>query len=114
MCSSDLVFKIGMTRRLDPTERVYELSDASVPFNFDIHAMIFSDDAPGLEAALHRAFENRKINMVNHRREFFYATPEEIKSVIRQNFTKAFEFVDAPEAEQYRVSLKMKEMITQS
>lgn len=108
------VFKIGMTRRLDPTERVYELSDASVPFNFDIHAMIFSDDAPGLEAALHRAFENRKINMVNHRREFFYATPEEIKSVIRQNFTKAFEFVDAPEAEQYRVSLKMKEMITQS
>ena len=108
------VFKIGMTRRLKPYERIYELSDASVPFNFDVHAMIPTDDAPGLEAALHRAFENRKINMVNHRREFFYATPEEIKSVIRQNFTKAFEFVDAPEAEQYRVSLKMKEMITQS
>lgn len=105
------VYKIGMTRRLDPSERVYELSGASVPFNFDIHAMIFTDDAPGLEAALHRAFENRKINMVNHRREFFYATPEEIKSVIRQNFTKAFDFIDDPEAEQYRVSQKMKAMI---
>lgn len=108
------VYKIGMTRRLDPTERVYELSDASVPFNFDIHAMIFSDDAPALESALHRAFEDRKVNMVNHRREFFRATPEEIKSVIRQNFTKAFDFVDAPEAEQYRVTLKMKEMSQQS
>lgn len=105
------VYKIGMTRRLDPSERVYELSGASVPFNFDIHAMIFTDDAPGLEAALHRAFENRKINMVNHRREFFYATPEEIKSIIRQNFTKAFDFIDDPEAEQYRVSQKMKAMM---
>ena len=92
---------------------LYELSDASVPFNFDIHTIIFSDDAPGLEAALHRAFEDRKINMVNHRREFFYANPEENKTVIRQNFTKAFDFIDTPEAEQYRVSPKMKEMMIQ-
>lgn len=72
------VFKIGMTRRLDPQERIDELGDASVPFNFDVHAMIFSDDAPSLEAALHRAFENKKINMVNHRREFFNVTLDEI------------------------------------
>ena len=53
------IYKIGMTRRLDPQERVDELGDASVPFKFDVHAMIFSDDAPALEAALHRAFEDR-------------------------------------------------------
>lgn len=64
------VYKIGMTRRLDPMERVDELGDASVPFNFDVHAMIFSEDAPKLEAALHKAFEDRKLNMVNTRREF--------------------------------------------
>ena len=64
------VYKIGMTRRLDPMERVYELGDASVPFMFDVHAMIFSDDAPKLEAALHRAFADRRVNMVNNRREY--------------------------------------------
>ena len=73
------IYKIGMTRRLDPQDRVDELGDASVPFNFDVHAMIFSDDAPALEAALHRAFEDRKLNMVNQRREFFNVTLEEIK-----------------------------------
>ncbi len=104
------VFKIGMTRRLNPQERIDELSNASVPFNFDIHAMIFSDDAPKLEAALHRRFEDRKLNMVNLRREFFYASIEEIKEVIRENYTKAVDFIDIPEAEQYRVSLKMKEV----
>ena len=65
------IYKIGMTRRLEPTDRVDELGDASVPFTFDIHAMIFSDDAPALEAALHRAFDSKKVNMVNTRREFF-------------------------------------------
>ena len=65
------VYKSGMTRRLDPQDRIDELGDASVPFNFDVHAMIFSDDAPALESALHKAFENRKLNMVNTRREFF-------------------------------------------
>lgn len=102
------VYKIGMTRRLDPQERVDELGDASVPFNFDVHAMIFSDDAPALEAALHKAFENRKLNMVNKRREFFNVTLDEIKEVIRKNFDKTVEFVDVPDAEQYRVSQLIK------
>ena len=71
--------------------------------------MIFSDDAPALENALHKAFENRKVNMVNHRREFFNVTLDEIKDVIRQNYDKSVEFVDIPDAEQYRESLKMRQ-----
>lgn len=102
------IYKIGMTRRLDPQERIDELGDASVPFNFDVHAMIFSDDAPALESALHKAFENKKVNMVNHRREFFHVTLDEIKEVIKKNFDKTVEFVDVPDAEQYRISMKMR------
>lgn len=102
------VYKIGMTRRLDPMERVYELGDASVPYNFDVHAMIFCDDAPALEAALHRAFEAKKVNMINQRREFFKVTLDEIKAVIKKNYDKTVEFVDIPEAEQYRLSEKMR------
>lgn len=98
------IYKIGMTRRLEPTERVDELGDASVPFSFDIHAMIFSDDAPALEAALHRAFDSKKVNMVNTRREFFHVTLEEIEAVVRQNYDKTVEFVKVPRAEQYRES----------
>jgi hypothetical protein len=73
------VYKIGMTRRLDPHERVDELGDASVPFNYDIHAMIFTDDAPSLETALHNAFEKNKVNKINSRREFFNVSLDEIK-----------------------------------
>ncbi len=102
------VYKIGMTRRLDPQDRIDELGGASVPFNFDVHAMIFSDDAPALETALHKAFEDRKLNMVNQRREFFNVTLDEIKEVVKQNFDKTVEFFDVPDAEQYRVSMKMK------
>lgn len=102
------VYKIGMTRRLDPQDRIDELGDASVPFNFDVHAMIFSDDAPALEAALHKAFENRKLNMVNTRREFFNVTLDEIKEVVKKNFDKTVEFIDVPNAEQYRISQKIK------
>jgi len=105
------VYKIGMTRRLDPQERVDELGSASVPFNFDVHAMIFSDDAPALEAALHRAFANKKLNMVNQRREFFRVSLEEIKAVVKANFDKTVEFIDVPDAEQYRVSEKMRQSI---
>lgn len=82
------VYKIGMTRRLDPQDRIDELGDASVPFNFDVHAMIFSDDAPALEASLHKAFEDKKINMVNQRREFFNVTLDEIKEVVRKIMIK--------------------------
>lgn len=104
------VYKIGMTRRLDPQDRVDELGDASVPFNFDVHAMIFSDDAPKLEAALHNEFSDRKINMVNQRREFFRVTLDEIEEAVKKNFDKSVEFKKFADAEQYRQSLKMKEM----
>lgn len=103
------IYKIGMTRRLEPQERVDELGDASVPFNFDVHAMIFSDDAPGLEAALHNAFADRKLNYINQRREFFAVTLDEIKEVVKNNYDKTVEFVDIPPAEQYRESKKMRE-----
>ncbi len=103
------IYKIGMTRRLDPQERVYELSDASVPFNFDIHAMIFTEDAPGLETALHNAFESKKLNKINTRREFFAVSLDEIKAEVRNNFDKTVEWIDIPEAEQYRQSKLLSE-----
>lgn len=99
------IYKIGMTRRLDPMERIDELGDASVPFNFDVHAMIFTEDAPGLEAALHNAFADRKVNFVNPRREFFRVSLDEVKAVVRKNFDKTVEFVDDAPAEQYRQSI---------
>lgn len=104
------VYKIGMTRRLDPQERVDELGSASVPFKFDIHAMIFSENAPALETALHRAFENNKLNMINGRKEFFAVTLDEIKSVIHANHDKTVEFFEFPNAEQYRLSQKLREL----
>ena len=103
------VYKIGMTRRLDPMERIKELSDASVPFNFDVHALIFCDDAPKLEAALHREFEDRKLNIVNQRREFFRVSIAEIEEVVRKNYDKTVEFSETPDAEQFRTSEKMRE-----
>ena len=102
------VYKIGMTRRLEPMDRINELGDASVPFNFDVHALIFTDDAPKLEAALHNAFEHRKLNKVNPRREFFRVTLGEIKQVVRNNFDKTVEWVDVAQAEQYRQSMLIK------
>lgn len=102
------IYKIGMTRRLEPMDRIDELGSASVPFDFDVHAMIFTEDAPGLEAALHQAFSDRKVNFVNTRREFFNVTLDEIKTVIKANFDKSVEFVDIPPAEQYRESLLLK------
>jgi len=102
------VYKIGMTRRLEPMDRIDELGDASVPFDFDVHALIFTEDAPALEAALHHAFEDRKLNMVNTRREFFRVTLDEIKTVVKNNFDKTVEFVDVPPAEQYRQSELMR------
>lgn len=103
------VFKIGMTRRLNPEERIDELGDASVPFDFDVHAMIFTDDAPALETALHQAFEKKKLNMVNKRREFFHVSLDEIKEVVKNNFDKTVEFIDTPPADQYRQSKLLRE-----
>jgi hypothetical protein len=74
--------KIGMTRRLEPMDRVRELGDASVPFRFDVHALIFSEDAVGLETRLHNELADRKVNRVNTAREFFYATPAEVREVL--------------------------------
>lgn len=107
------VYKIGMTRRLDPIDRIDELSDASVPFDFDVHAMIFSDDAPKLEAALHKAFDSRKVNMVNQRREFFRVSLEEIEAVVRKNYDKTVDFQRIAPAEQYRITQKMLEQTAQ-
>ena len=104
----DNIYKIGMTRRLDPQDRVDELGDASVPFKFDVHAMIFSEDAPALEASLHKAFESKKVNMVNNRKEFFNVTLDEIEEVVKANYDKTVEFTRLPEAEQYRESEMMK------
>ena len=105
------VYKIGMTRRLNPQERVDELGNASVPFNFDVHAMIFSKDAPALETALHHAFDDRKVNMVNKRREFFNVTLDDIEKVVKENFDGSVEFIKTAAAEQYRETLKIKQGI---
>ena len=102
------VFKIGMTRRLDPLDRVRELGDASVPFQFDVHALIFSEDAPSLENAIHKSLEDKKVNMKNSRKEFFNVTIEEIEKIVKENFSKTVEFVYKPEAEQYNQSLLIK------
>lgn len=99
------VYKIGMTRRLNPQERIDELGDASVPFDFDVHALIFSEDAPKLESSLHHAFEKNKVNKVNTRREFFKVSLDEIKAEVRNNFDKTVEWIDIADAEQYRQSI---------
>jgi hypothetical protein len=79
------VFKIGMTRRLDPMDRVYELGDASVPFPFDVHMMIKCDDAPQLEKALHKVLHSKRVNRVNPRKEFFRVTIDEIVAAVREH-----------------------------
>jgi hypothetical protein len=78
------VYKIGLTRRVDPAERVRELSGASVPFPFDVHALLKSDDAPALETILHRRFVERQVNKVNRRKEFFRIGLNEIREVITE------------------------------
>lgn len=101
----DNVYKIGMTRRLEPLERVNELGNASVPFSFDVHAMIFADDAPKLESALHKAFEKYQMNKVNPRKEFFNVTLDEIAKVVKENHNKTVEFTKLAAAEEYRKSI---------
>lgn len=101
------IYKIGMTRRLDPTDRIDELGDASVPFLFDVHALVFSDNAPSLEAKLHERFAAGRLNKVNGRKEFFRADISEIESVIRSNYDAVVEVTHEAAAEQYRESLRM-------
>ncbi len=97
----DNMHKIGMTRRLDPLDRVRELGDASVPFGFDVHAMIYSEDAPALEAAFHRQFEDRRVNRVNLKKEYFWVTLPEIEAFARQQGV-AVDFVPLAEAQEFR------------
>lgn len=101
------VYKIGMTRRLEPMDRVKELSSASVPFEFDVHAMIFSDDAPALETALHQAFEKQSVNRVNLRKEFFRVSLDEIESVVKQNYNNTVTFTRIPVAKEYNETLQI-------
>jgi hypothetical protein len=95
------VVKIGMTRRLEPTDRVHELGGASVPFPFDVHALFFSADAVTLETELHHVFAPVRVNHVNDRREFFFASPAEVRTVLAEKVGNLLEFTDQPEATQY-------------
>ncbi|MEU6535805.1 DUF4041 domain-containing protein [Streptomyces sp. NPDC047000] len=106
----DRMVKIGMTRRLEPLERVYELSGAAVPFRFDVHALIFSKDAVGLETQLHRQFASQRVNQVNSRKEFFYATPAEVRDAL-QRFAgqHLIEFTEEPQALEWRAGRHMDE-----
>lgn len=99
--------KIGLTRRLDPMDRVRELGDASVPFGFDVHALFFADDAVGVEAELHRRFADKRVNRVNLRREFFYATPVEVREHLAEVAGDLIEFREDPEAAQFRESQQL-------
>ncbi|HWV40236.1 DUF4041 domain-containing protein [Pseudorhodoplanes sp.] len=100
--------KIGMTRRLDPRDRIRELSDASVPFNFDTHALFFSDDAVGIEAALHERLAHARVNLINQRREFFRVSPLEVKELLRELSGELLEFHEIPEALEYRQVLNLR------
>lgn len=103
------VFKIGMTRRLEPMERVQELGDASVPFSFDVHAMIFTEDAPSMERNLHVALDAYRVNRVNGRKEFFKAPPDLLKQTVLTQFPDVI-YIDQPEAEEYYRSLPKEEI----
>jgi stress response protein SCP2 len=101
----EVMVKIGMTRRYDPMDRVRELGNASVPFRFDVHALIFSKDALGLEAALHRAFDAQRVNRVNLRREFFYVSPAAVREVLIEiGRDHILEYKDTAEALEWRQS----------
>jgi hypothetical protein len=95
------VVKIGMTRRLEPRDRVRELGDASVPFLYDTHALFFSEDAITLENELRKAFADRRVNHVNARREFFFATPSEVRELLMEKVGGLLEFNEEPEASEY-------------
>ncbi|MCC5948225.1 MAG: DUF4041 domain-containing protein [Nitriliruptoraceae bacterium] len=98
------IIKVGMTRRLEPMDRVHELGDASVPFKFDAHALVFSEDAVGLEADLHRALAAKRVNLVNLRREYFYASPAEIQTLMEARHGQLLQFDELPEAVEWHQS----------
>lgn len=101
------IFKIGMTRRLEPMDRIKELSSASVPFEFDVHALIFSDDAPSLESILHNTFREYEVNKVNHRKEFFSIPLEKIEKVVTEHHNATVQWTYDAAAEEYRESIAL-------
>ena len=108
------VFKIGMTRRMEPMDRIYELSGAAVPFPYDLHAMLYSDDAPGLEHELHSLFKDRRLNRVNARRECFHGVAlDEIESFVRSKGLSA-QFLQLPEAREYRQTVALREALQET
>lgn len=104
------IYKIGLTRRLDPLERVNELSNASVPFPFEVHAVIYSENAPELEKKLHKAFDRKRVNMVNFRKEFFNVDLLEIKEEVSKIVDQEIDFKITALAEDYYESLKIRKM----
>ena len=101
------IYKIGMTRRLEPMDRINELSSASVPFAFDVHAMIFSTDAPELESKLHQIFDKNCVNRINTRKEFFHVSLDKIEEAVKDNFDNTVEFTRIPAAKEYNESMRM-------
>lgn len=101
------IYKIGMTRRLEPMDRINELSNASVPFIFDVHAMIFSTDAPALESKLHQIFDKKRVNRINPRKEFFHVTLDDIEKAVKDNFNNTVEFTRIPAAKEYNETLQI-------
>lgn len=99
------VYKIGVTRRLEPMERIRELGSASVPFQFDVHALIFSEEAFALETELHNRFDQYRVNKVNNRKEYFKVPFNEIKEVLSQHSELTLELTEQPDAFEYRQGL---------
>jgi len=100
------VVKIGLTRRLEPLDRVRELGGASVPFRFDVHALFFSEDAVSLETELHQHFADRAVNRANSRKEFFFATPIEVRDALTDRVGSLLEFTERAEATEYLQSVR--------
>jgi len=99
------IVKIGMTRRLEPMDRIKELSNASVPFRYDVHAMFFSTDAVTIEALLHRTFDEHRVNKINRRREFFYVRPDQVLAVLQEHTVELVEWTETAAAAEYRMGL---------
>lgn len=100
------LIKVGMTRRLDPMDRIRELSDASVPFNYDVHALFFSNDAVGIEGAMHSRLAKNRLNLVNLKREFFQATALEAKQHLSELAGELLTYQDFAEALEFRQSVE--------
>ena len=106
------VVKIGMTRRLEPMDRVKELGDASVPFTFDVHTLAFVEDAPKVEKMLHRKFNNHRVNKENNRKEFFKVLPNEVSEAMLEMGIESDWFFDV-EAKEFRESLLIREALSE-